>query len=288
MPRGPYKNPAMWHYPRIHNFEFGFGLSAEDSLKSSTIVTWSLQNNAIVDYETIKTNPENVDFAVVNYPDVCAGSVIPRIMVDYSMYVPMADAEIIMMNMNTMKLHTSFLNRLDAFDKKTGNDIETILELEHETTNETTYPIYNGTKLFEAGGTFDTTFLNGFAAVGLGTDLQPEGVAFDKEMLFDAKQYYTNKSMLNLVTSKMRSYKIVEPLVPHGQAVVHNHYNTPTPSLCKFANPYMFCGELFHLPQVGSIDQLHVAGDTTAIEHLRVKGRVRFAEYNSDFNFARA
>ncbi len=285
---GDYKNPAMWYYPRVHNFDFGFGLSAENTLKASTIVTWFAQNNSIVDYETIKTNPENADFAVVNYPDVCAGSVIPRVMVDYSMYVPSTDAEIVILNMNTMKIHISMLNRLDAFDKKTGNDIETILELEHATDDEMTYPIFNGTKLFEAGGTLDTTFKDGFADVGLGTDLQPEGVAFDKELFFDAKQFYTNKSMLNLVTSKMRSYKIVEPIIPHGQAIVHNHYNTPTPSLCKFANPYMFCGELFHLPQVASIDQYHVAGDTTAIEHIRVKGRVRFAEYNSDFNFSRA
>jgi len=288
MPHGVYKNPAMWYYPRFHNFNFGFGLSAENVLKASTIVTWCFQNNSIVDYETIKTNPENADFAVVSYPDICAGSVIPRIMIDYSMYIPHTDAEIVILNMNTMKIHTSFLNRLDAFDKKTGFDIETILELEHATDDETCYPIYNGTKLFEAGGTLDTTYLDGFADVGLGTDLQPEGVAFDKEQFFDAKQYYTNKSMLNLVTDKMRSYRIVEPIIPHGQAIAHNHYNQATPSLCKFANPYQFCGELFHLPQVGSIDQYHVAGDTTAIEHIRVKGRVRFADYNSDFNFSRA
>ncbi len=278
----------MWHYPRHHNFEFGFGLTAENVLKASTIVTWMFQNNSIIDYETIKTNPENADFAVVNYPDVCAGSVIPRIMIDYSMYIPASDTEIVMLNMNTMKIYTSFLNRLDAFDKKTGNDIETILELEHATDDETTYPIFNGTKLFEGGGSFDTTYKDGYADVGLGTDLQPEGVAFDKELFFDAKQWYTNKEMLNMVTGKMRSYKIVEPIIPHGQAIVHNHYNQSTPSLCKFANPYQFCGELFHLPQVGSIDQYHLAGETTAIEHVRVKGRVRFKEYNSDFNFSRA
>ncbi len=278
----------MWHYPREHNFEFGFGLTTENVLKESTIVTWCFQNNSIVDYETIKTNPENADFAVVNYPDICAGSVVPRIMVDYSMYIPASDTEIVILNMNTMKIHTSFLNRLDARDKKTGFDIETILELEHATDDETCYPIFNGTKLFEGGGTFDTTFKDGFADVGLGTDLQPEGVAFDKEQFFDAKQYYTNKEMLNLVTSKMRSYKIVEPIIPHGQAIIHNHYNMETPSLCKFSNPYQFCGELFHLPQASSIDQYHLSGETTAIEHIRVKGRIRFKEYNSDFNFARA
>ncbi len=283
-----YKNPAMWHYPRFHNFDFGFGLSADDATKNSTIVTWCFQNNSIVDYETIKTNPENADFAVVAYPDIAAGSIVPRIMIDYSMFIPAADSEIVMLNMNTMKIHTSMLNRLDAFDKKTGFDIETILELEHATDDETCYPIFNGTKLFETHGVIDTTFKDGFADVGLGTDLQPEGVAFDKPQFFDALQYYTNKSMLKLVTDNMRSYILSEPLIPHGRAIVHNHYNSPTPSLCKFANPYQFCGELFHVPLASAGKQYHIASETTALQHVTVRGRVRFAEFNTDFNFSRA
>ncbi len=282
-----YKDPAMWFYPRIHNFEFGFGLSADATTKASTIQPWMMMNDTVENYELIKTNPMNDDFAVVNFPDVGAGSIIPRIMVDYSMYIPSSDTQLVHLMCNTMRIHTSMLNRLDAFDHKTNEDIESILELEHEVTDTICYPIYNGTKLFEAGGTFDTTYQDGFADVGLSTDLQPEGVNFTKETFFDARQYYTNKQMLNLVTDKMKSYVISEPLV-RGQSVIHVHYNYSTPSLCKFANPYMFCGELFHIPQSGSIDQYHIATETSAIEHLRVKGRVRFKEYNTDFNFARA
>ncbi len=282
-----YKDPAMWHYPLYHKFDFGFGLSADNSAKASTIQPWIMQNDSIIDYQDIEVNPENTQFAVVNYPDIAGGSIVPRIMVDYSMYIPSSDTQLVHLMCNTMRIHTAMLNRLDAFDTKTNNDIETILELEHSIGDRICYPIYNGTKLFEAGGTFDTTYKDGFADVGLGTDLQPEGVAFDKEMFFDARHYYTNKQMLNLVTDRMKSYVISEPLV-RGQSVIHVHYNYATPSLCKFANPYTFCGELFHIPQSGSIDQYHIASETSAIEHLRVKGRIRFNEFNSDFNFARA
>ncbi len=282
-----YKDPAMWFYPRVHNFEFGFGLSADAATKASTIQPWIMMNDSIEDYETIKTNPENDDFAVVNYPDIAAGSVVPRVMVDYSLYIPSSDTQLVHLMCNTMRIHTSMKNRIDAFDKKTGDTTQSILELEGETSDTICYPLYNGTKLFEAGGTFDTTYKDGFADVGLGTDLQPEGVAFVKETFFDARQYYTNKSMLNLMTDKMKSYVISEPLVS-GKSVIHVHYNYSTPSLCKFANPYTFCGELFHVPQAGSIDQYHIATETSAIEHLRVKGRIRFKEYNTDFNFARA
>ncbi len=188
------------------------------------------------------------------------------------------------MKFNTMRIGTSFLNRLDAFDKKTSDDIETILELTHETTDEQCYPLWNNTKLFESGGTLDYDAL----VPGLTTDQQPEGVAFDKELFFDAMHYYTNKAMLKSVASKMRNHLVSEAIVPHGRSLITVGGTFSLPSICKSANPYQFFGELFHVPQVGSLSQLMLAGETTAIEHLTVKGFVRFNEYNPDFNFSRA
>jgi len=283
-----------WKYPRIHNFDFGFGLDAFDgaATKNSTMVTWLMQNNSIVDYETIKTNPENADFAVVNYPDTCAGSYIPKIQVYWTANLRPADTEIVHLRFDTLPIHTSMLNRLDAFDKKTGFDIETILELEHETTDDKCYPIFNGAKLYEGGGVppaLDTTFKDGFAAMGLGTDLQPEGIAFDKEQFFDAMHYFTNKEMLKTVTSRMRTHIVSEPLVPHGKSIVTGGGTMSTPSLCKFQHPYTYCGEIFSVPQQGSKSQFHVTADSlTAVEHLTVRGFVRFLEFNPDFNFSRA
>jgi hypothetical protein len=273
-----------WNFPRIHNFEFGFGLSAEDSTKASTIVPYFFQDNAIVDYEDIKTNPENADFAIDTSPCVAAGSYIPKILVDYVMYLHPEDTELSHLMVDRMKINTAMLNRLDAFDKKTGDDIETILELQHETTDEQCYPLWNGTKLFESAGTYDY-----HADVpGLTTDQQPEGVDFDKEKFFDAMHYYTNKDMLKQVTQNMRSTTLSEPIVPHGRSIQHYRRTENVPSISKTQNPYTFYGELFSVPQVGSRTQYHLASETTAKEHLVVKGMVRFYEYNPDFNFSRA
>jgi len=276
-----------WKFPRIHNFDFGFGLSAEATTKASTIVPYMYQNNAIVDYETIKTNPQNADFSVVAYGDVCAGSYIPNISVVWTAVIPPSDTEIVQLRFDTLDFGVSMLNRLDAFDKKTGDDIETILELQHATDDEITFPLFNGTKIFESGGTYDITPLGGFADIGLTIDGQPEGVAFDKELFFDAMHYYTNKEMLKLISQRMRSHIVSEPLVPHGRSMIMGGQRF-VQSLCKFAHPYMMCGELFSVPQVGSRTQYHLAGETTAIEHLMVKGHVRFFEFNPDFNFSRA
>ncbi len=274
-----------WRYPRIHNFEFGFGLDADDAAatKNSTIVPYLLQDNALVDLETIKTNPENADFSVVTFPNVHAGSYIPNITVRWVMYLRPTDTEIVHLMVNTMPIFTSFLNRLDAFDKKTGDDIETILELTHETTDEQCYPLWNNTKLYEGGGTYDYDAL----VPGLTTTQQPEGVAFDKEKFFDAMHYYTNKQMLKQVVQRMKNYTVSEPLVPHGRSIVTGGMNSVA-SVAKSANPYTFCGELFHVPQAGSRSQYHLGAGVTAVEHLTVKGFVRFNEYNPDYNTARA
>ena len=82
----------------------------------------------------------------------CAGSYVPKIQVYWTANLRPADTEIVHLRFDTLPIHTSMLNRLDAFDKKTGFDIETILELEHATDDETCYPIFNGTKLYEGGG----------------------------------------------------------------------------------------------------------------------------------------
>ncbi len=52
-----------WEFPLIHNYEFGFGLSADATTKASTIVPYMWHDNALVDYELIKSNPHNADFA---------------------------------------------------------------------------------------------------------------------------------------------------------------------------------------------------------------------------------
>ncbi len=177
------------------------------------------------------------------------------------------------------------LNRLDAFDKKTGNDIETILELTHETTDEQCYPLWNSAKLYESHS------INDYHAdvPGLTTTQQPEGVTFDLEMYFDALHYYTNKEMLRKMTSRMRNYRIAEfaRILPIQDRVKSNYSNV-LPSMCRFQHPYTGCYGLFHVPQGGTNNQLFPAATTTDIEHLTILGRVRFNEFNPDFNFARA
>ncbi len=274
-----------WKYPLPHDFTWSFGLGMDNaSTKNSTIVPYLFQDNAIVDYETIKTNPQNEDFAVKANANCASGSYIPRCMVSWAMFS--TSSEITIAKVHTMNIHTSMLNRLDAFDKKTGNDIETILELQHETTDEQAGALYNATKLFEGHHNGDLPFPD---TPFLTTTGQLEQVAFDMELFFDALHYYTNKEMLRQVTERMKTHLFgnYSEDVPISNRIIRS-YRDVVPSMCKFQHPYTYCGELFHVPLSGTKNQFLVAGGTTNLEHVTVMGRVRFNEFNPDFNFARA
>ncbi len=275
-----------WKYPQPHDCVFGFGLDCDDTAatKNSTIAPIFFQDNALVDYETVKTNPENEDFAVSSDFNVRAGSYIPSCMVSWHAWSPSTEVDV--MRFMTMPIYTSMLNRLDAFDKKTGTDVESILQMQHETTDEQAYPLWNNTKIYEGHKTQDYPT----NVPGLTTTQQPEGVAFALETFWDAMHYYTNRQMLRQVTGRMKSHYVTGDLsktVRMSDKIVSG-YSRTVPSMCKFQHPYTGCYMLFHVPQAGSFYQYANTGDVTAVEHLSVYGRVRFNEYNPDFNFARA
>ncbi len=276
----------VWDNPSPHDFVWGFGLDIDPAspLKAATIVPYCMQDNAIVDYETIKVNPQNEDFVIQNKPNCAAGSYIGKIMVSWKAWI--ASSEIDLMNFNTLDIHTSMLNRLDAFDKKTGEDIESLLELTHETTDEQCYPLWDGTKLYEGH------LVNDYAAEvpGLTTTQQPEGIAFNQEAYFDALHWYTNKEMLRKVTGKFKTWYLGGDLpkaIPIRDRIVTSFGNKQQ-SLTKYMHPYSFVGEIFSAPKASARNQMMLGTDVTAIEHLTVQGRTRFFEHNPDFNFARA
>jgi len=271
-----------WEFPLIHEWDFTFGLSMDDATKTSTIVPYIWQDNALIDYETIKTNPRNADFAIIGYPNSCLGSYIPNISVTWQAFIPPQDTEVSRLHFNTMGIHTAMKNRLEAFDVKTGTTTASILELQSEATDRQVYPIYDATKLFESQGARDVDFTKN---IGLTTDGQLENVAFDKDLFFNAMHYYSNKEMLKSMTTPMKTRTLTEPIVSHKNTIAIGGTKT-VDSMCKLVNDYTFQGELFHLPQVDSLFQYHTATETTAIEHVTVKGHVSFNEFNGAFNFA--
>ncbi len=181
---------------------------------------------------------------------------------------------------NWMPIYTAFVDSLDAEDARTGVSVEDILELQHDVTNKDTYPLYANVKLDNGIAVPLSTkpVAEAFADLGLTTTAVIESTAWDKELFYDALSYYSNKGMLSKVVGPMHTH-----VVGLDKPYLYHSNNFTNPSV-KRGNPYTFCGILFNLPQAQDGDQLHFTGETTPIAHLNISGRVRFDEWNPNFD----
>ncbi len=268
-------------HPLPHNFNqnFAFNLDSATS-KNATYVPLILNDEGLVNADTVNVNPEHGSFAESNTPYCYKNSIIPKINLTIRASMSKGSIEtdkLRNIKFSWMPVYISFLNRLEAEDSKTAVQIEDILELQHETVGKSCYPIWSGTNL-------DDTSLIGIhanattALMGLTTNANMETVAFNKELFFDALQYYTNAPMLKKVTGKMRSVTL-----SRDRHYVY-HSNNFTHPMVKRINNYTFCGILIHAGLEGSNDQQFPIGDLTAIVHMTFRVHVRYDEWNSEFD----
>ncbi len=265
-------------YPRPHLDEYEFDLNAEDETKNTTILPIIISDEGLSAPSALKVNPKNSGFAIATGPNCIPDSIVPSmsILIKCSLTKGAIETDAIrVLNLNYMPIYTAFLNRLDADDIQTTTDVEGLLELTHETTDKQAYPLWSGVDLGNA------TLMNANVP-GLTTDQTIESVAFDKSTFFDAMHYYTNKDMLKVVTGRMSTIQLKRD---RPVSIYKRGYNMP---ICKFMNPYTFCGIMFHLPQVGEFEQFGIASETTNIGHVHVGMKFRYNEWNKDFNQAAA
>ncbi len=280
-PRG-YTGPEN---PMIHDFEYSnFKLDVEDQTKNSTIVTLFSQAE-VVGVESREVNPANSAFAEDAGSMVFQNSIVPKISVSIHARLNRTAHDIDSidhMMFKWMPLYTSFLNSLDAENlDNPASDIETILELQHDTGKKKTFPLFANVDLLTGVHPLsDTVFTETIADVGLTTDTKMESVAFDEQAFWDAKSYYSNRGMLNKVTGPMRTVHLDFTRRPY--TYFSNNFTNP---VVKRANPYTFCGILFHVPQADEIQQVCDEEDvTTSVGHITIGVRVNFKEWNVDFD----
>ena len=84
--------------------------------------------------------------------------------------------------------------------------------------------------------------------------------------------------MLRKVTSGLR-----EGIILRDRPYMEKRYFN-VPSNVKRMNRYTFCGLLIDVPQMASHEQLYAGDVTTASDLIRIKYRVKFNEFNDNFN----
>lgn len=225
---------------------------------------------------TISTHPENSSFAPYAGPNCFPDSRVNRAFAKINMSLTKHcwDVDKIeMLRVMIIPIYISFLENLTARDEKTGSEIEDLLELQHETTDRQTYPIYNGTKL-----SGDTLAL-GADVPGLTTNQNIEGVTFGIGAFFDALQYYTNAGKLRASIGK-----IMYPVVRRRQGI-SLRLGIPMRAKVKRMNEYTFCGVLIVVPSMSDKNQFGQDSDTsTTDEHIDIKYFDRFKEFNTGFD----
>jgi len=280
IPKGYFKS----EFPLPHNIKYSLAMSIDDTLAlNATYLPILMNDEGLVNADTVNVNPEHGSFAESNNVYCYKNSIIPKI--NFTLQMKMAKPGIVTDALRTIIMHwmpvyVSFLNRLDAADSKTGVTVENILELEHETTGKSAYPLW-GTAKFDGGDvgihTNATT-----ALMGLTTNDIIENIVFDRELFFDALQYYTNAPMLKKVIG--RSHRVIL----HRDKPYYYHSNNFTSPMVKRINPYTFCGILVYADKATTAaeknEQMLDSADVTAITHMELYATLRYDEWNSEFD----
>ncbi len=280
----PPRGYRLDEYPLPHQFAYVVNLQAEDETKNSTYFPILRTSEVLVTPEAIVVNPANAAFAEDPGCLIHKGSIVPKIRMTLNAYITkvgrVTDA-IKAINFEWTPIYIAFLNSLEAEDTRTAIQVEDILELSHDTTNKDTIVNFSTVKIYGSAHPLSTVGIaEALADVGLTTTAIMESVALDKSLIVDAKHYFDNGGMLKKVMGKTHRITIKDDR-PYNY--FSNNFTYPS---VKRGNPYTFCGILLHVAQAGDAEQLLEASETTAIDHITVKARFQYNEWNPVFDQA--
>lgn len=270
-----------------------FNLSADDTdFNNQATFVPVLYNDDGMSPSGYYANPQHASFAKDTQGGCYPESKVYSISAKFQMFL-LKEAwntdKLKSLKVNIIPVHTAFLEDLTPKDDLTGETIESILELQHETTDRQTYPIYAGTKL--TGSVLDV----GSRQQGLTTNTNIENISFDLQKLYDALSYYTIKGKLKSViggimtkTVSVGMDTIPQPGTKRSKAIATAQFKLRLPSSTKAINPYTFLGFIIYIPKLGLESNFGEPADTTNIDHIQVDFRCRFNEWNDSFNFERA
>jgi hypothetical protein len=265
-------------YPNVHVLEHKFNLTGDSASAATqaTIYPVIMQDEGQGDPNSKYTNPESASFAESNEPNCYPDSRVnyARCNIELGLRKHTYDTDKVeVMKVMVVPIYTSFLEDLTATNDVTSEEVEDILELQHETTDRQTYPLWNGSKL-----NGDITTL-GTDVPGLTTNQGIEGVTFDVNKLYDALQFYKNGGKLRGCIGKIRTLNVSK------RRNIRLSYKIRRKT--KRMNPYTFFGVLILVPDEASVNQMTVAGELSAGSHITVRAVTRYNEWNENFNFMR-
>lgn len=264
-------------YPRVHTNELKFHLAADStSLKNTAAIQVLHQDEGLGDPNSIYTNPESSSFAEYQGTNCFPDSRVnyARLSMEFKLSLGAVETDKVrVMKIAVIPYMLSFLENYTAKDEVSADEVEDVLEMQHETTDRQGYPLYNGTKL--DGNNKEL----GSAHPGLTTNTLIEGITLDINKLYDCLQYYTIGGKVRKSIGKIKWLYVSRDKILR--------VNVRARSKSKRMNPYTAFGAIVHLPLESESNSLQMNGELTNINHLNVTAKYRYNEWNPNFNFMR-
>jgi len=272
-----------------HEFLMSGLFYLRDSLatRKSILLPIIMNDDARGDPMDFKAHPEHSTWAEVAQPNCFPDSEIRNMRITVDFVIPKASAIITsILKVNYALISCAFPEDLDALDEKSGLSLKEVLEIQKETTDRQTYPLWNGVDS-PSGSTLHAD------VPGLTASQVVEHVAFDSEVLRDQKRYGRIKGLIKKCmpmgyrTLMIRS----RTLAGFAKRLTINF----TPSNAKFINPYTFLGLLLHVDNASAIStwdptnsQSIKNGDlTNDTEEVLFAVHVQYDERNPEFHMGK-
>ncbi len=268
-------------FPNPHTFRHAWAIALESGVVNQ------FTNYPICMYDEgqgtpsdLETNPVNAAFVVDQSPMIYPDSRVDSIFMEVQVSMTKAALEtdkLHAIRYMIQPIHMAFIEDYIAIDDLSSEETQDTLEMTTESTDRQGYPLFNNVKLpiIYALGTPELLHAD---VPGLDTTQAIEGIAYGTQGFYNAIHYKTISGKLKTLTDGIRWHIIKR------QNPVHTHRFRIHRS-SKHANPYMYAGLIIGAPAVDNQDQIPVAAETTNVNHLFIQTRVRYNEWNENFNF---
>lgn len=263
-------------YPRVHYNDLHWA-SSIDSSNTSTIIPIAMYDEGKGTPSGESTHPSNSSFAVTDEPNCYPESRVNDILVELEVSLTNAALEtdkVTGVKYQVMPIFTSFQDELDKTDEKSALATKSVLELQYETTDNQTYPLWSGTKVTEK---YSGSFTYPAAVPGLTTNQIGETIAWNETQYYDMLHYYTNGGVLRKMQGGLSYHTLTRqrPVKKHRFRI-----NSKT----KRMNLGTFFGIMVGTHKAGTDKQIPIATEVSAVNHLHFSLRFRFNEWNEGFD----
>jgi hypothetical protein len=269
-------------YSRPHSWHLAWLMSLQNPQADTTVIIPNhFQDEGLGSPSGYNANRDHASFATAAEPNCYPESKIRnnrdylRIsMTKSALHTDNLDA----IRVGVMVISVAFKEPLDAEDVVTSTQIKDVLELQYETTDRQTYPLWNTKKVYDKWTNSAHLPAN---VPGLTTDQGLEYVSFGDELYYNMIHYASNKGMLMSIASGLKWYTLTRNK-PYRNIPIMNK------SRSKAMNEYAGLYTLVHLPQAGTLHQIPLETDTTSGgKHIECTFVSRKDEWNHYFDMER-